>query len=159
MRTREKRKALRLPAQMRSDIGWSDVHINDVSGRGMMLTRIDAPPPPPGSYLEVRRGTVAVVARIVWRHGRKFGVRAQDSIDMHDLIAAKPLPDAETTGANNTRRRPAPVETAARSRHFARLFQYAVLLVAIGAGTVALAGSVTRALAPLRTIEASLIGG
>ena len=141
-------------------MGRRDIRILDVSERGMMLSQDDKEPPPPGSYLEVRRGTIAIIARIVWRRGRRFGVTSQDVINPQRLIATSPLPDIDAGAAARRKgRRPAPVETAARSRHFARLFQYAVLLVAIGAGTVALAGSVTRALAPLRTIEASLIGG
>ena len=160
MRTREKRNAVRLSAQMRSDVGRSAIQIHDVSERGMMLSQSDAVPPPPGSYLEVRRGAVAIVARIVWRSGRKFGVTLQDVIDPKGLIATSPLPTLapETVGDKQARHRAAASDTAERSRFRGRLFQYAFLLTAIGAGTVALAGSVTKALAPLRTITASLIG-
>ena len=156
MRTREKRTAVRLSARMRAGDGWSDVQIHNASPRGLLLSAAAAPGP--GGYIEVRRDTVVIVARVVWRSGDKVGVRTQDRIDLKALIAPRrtspPVAGPERVERRQATRRDAPD----RSRHLARMLQFGGLLAGIGVAAAAIFGAVSGALAPLRAIETSLVG-
>ena len=155
MEAREKRTAVRLSARMRSDEGWSDVQIRNVSPRGMLLHANAAPGA--GGYVEVR--PVAIVARIVWSDGATFGVRAQDRIDLKALIEASRARAAGANGEQPVERRAAPRAEVERSRRAGHLMQYAAIVTAAFTGAAAALGAVRAALAPLRLVEASLVGG
>lgn len=155
MKQREKRTPVRLSARMRSDSGWSDVHIRNVSSRGMMLSAGEAPML--GSYLEVRRNTTVIVGKIVWRSGDDFGVRTQDRIDLKTLLSPAGTPPGAAPGDGVDRRRAARQPSPDRSRQWGRMLQYLFLLAAVGTGTIALVGAVDSALAPLRVVQAHLL--
>ena len=50
---------------------WGDVCILNLSKRGMLVQAPEAPER--GTYLEVRRGSKEIVARVVWSAGNRFG--------------------------------------------------------------------------------------
>jgi len=69
---------------MRLTAGWHDACILNLSSRGMMVQ--SEMPPQPGSYLEIRRGSQVIVARVVWMQARRFGVRTQDPLNCAALL-------------------------------------------------------------------------
>jgi hypothetical protein len=130
---REPRVAVNLICRMRHGDGWHDVRIRNISSRG--LAAMSATPPAIGQYAELRRGSAVIVARVVWRHGHSFGMRAQDKIDASSLIdQARPAKDSKFE-LIDTERRKSPradrlADTAERSRLAGSMLQYAVLGVA-----------------------------
>ena len=60
-RTREQRRTVALTARLRSDDGWYDVTIGNVSSRGMMLRGRALPAK--GEFIEIRQRSVVVIGR------------------------------------------------------------------------------------------------
>lgn len=86
MQARESRREVVIPAQMRSKGGWCDVTIRNISPHGMMLL---APfPPKPGTYVEVRKASLALVGRVVWVKGKSLGVRLIERLNFNALLRA-----------------------------------------------------------------------
>ena len=86
MQPRESRREVVIPAQMRSKRGWSDVTIRNISPHGMMLL---APfPPRPGSYVEVRRASLAMIGRVVWVKGKTLGIQLIERLNFNALLRA-----------------------------------------------------------------------
>lgn len=162
MKNRETRKSVVVKARMRVGNEWSDVSIRNVSSRGMMLCSEVVPPP--GAYLEIRKAMMVVVARAVWARDGFFGVRTQDSIDFGELMdnaAARPVdrPPGSDRRAADRRAAHRPEESAERSRRYARIFQFCVLVLAIGTVAALLASEVWALLAvPLDTVRFALGG-
>lgn len=129
---REERRKTILRARLRSDHGWSDVTIGNVSSRGLMLHC--ATSLPRNSFIEVRHRSVCVVGRIVWSQGVKCGVRTQDAVDISALLsqacAEMPRAQEERRGAPRKKAIAPPAETAVASRRFARAFDWAIMVVA-----------------------------
>ena len=84
---REHRKRVRISAQMRVDDQRMDVVICNVSSRGLLLSAEYTPKR--GSYIEVSRGGVVTVGRVVWTNNGRFGVRTSDKLDVA-AMAHKP---------------------------------------------------------------------
>jgi hypothetical protein len=115
---------------MRVGSAWNDVSIVDISSRGLALHTAD--PPPRGSYLEVRRGRHVIVARVVWAEQQRLGVLSQDPLAVDAIISepdsAKARAAADSVEPVERRRSTRTPERAhERSRHRARLMQFAVL--------------------------------
>jgi hypothetical protein len=71
---------------MRSKRGWSDVTIRNISPHGMMLL---APfPPKPGTYVEVRKASLALVGRVVWVQGKALGIQLIERLNFNALLRA-----------------------------------------------------------------------
>jgi len=86
MQPRESRREVVIPAQMRSKGGWSDVTIRNISPFGMMLL---APfPPKPGTYVEVRKASLALVGRVVWVKGKTLGIQLIERLNFNALLRA-----------------------------------------------------------------------
>ena len=160
MRQREARHTVRLRARMRTLAGWSDVGIRNVSRHGMLLRA--SPAPQPGSYIEVRRDRLVMVARAIWRDGDLFGVRTQDPIDLEALQneppAVPPIPGAVVVERRRERRDPDTV--AARASAFGHRLQFAALALTMAAAAIVGASMLTTAFAaPLATVRGALRGG
>lgn len=130
-----------MPCRMNVNGTWSDGCIHDLSDKGLLVS--SANPPAIGTYVDIRRGTLVIIGRVVWTGGRRFGVRTQDAVSIAALLSepvqAKRPPPADRRGPND-RRGPAREEadrtivaSAARSRHRASAFQF-VCLAIIGLG-------------------------
>jgi hypothetical protein len=121
-------------ARMRATDEWRDITICNVSSRGLMAKC--APPPAKGTYIEIGRGGVCVIGRVMWAQGARFGVRAQDRIDIPGLIAdtapARPGQDRRTQPRDRpaTLRKADIAAKADTSRHFARTLDWAAIAVA-----------------------------
>jgi len=119
-----------IQARMRDGALWSDALILNMSSRGL-LVRSDQSPNR-GSYLEIRRGTYLIVARVVWSTAGRFGVQTQDMVPAERLIndpdaAAAP---ASSIKAGQQERRAASRSIETRhdaSRQKARAFEFAAI--------------------------------
>ncbi len=164
-RQREERVKVLIPSRMRTGSVWSDVVIHNVSSRGLM-GGCDQPPPP-GTYVEIRRGTIVIIGRAVWTKGRFFGLRAQDRLSVKALVDEPRLasrPQRANDDSGSERRSDGRLEAEAhlarrveRSRALASAFQYgiaaAVILTVAGIG----ASTVYDALSsPAKAIEQSM---
>ena len=108
MKAREERRPVLIRARMRMGASWGDVRILNISSRGLMLHC--AKTPAKGSYLELRRGRHAIVARVVWCSDQYFGVQTQDRLIVDSIIRE---PDySAATGASGP-----PVERRSPDRH------------------------------------------
>jgi hypothetical protein len=92
-----------IPARMRDDASWSDVCIRNVSSHGMMLQM--SKPPVTGSYVELRRADVIVVARVMWTEGGRCGLRTQAKVDVSALAAGRASGDTNSAGEPSFDRR------------------------------------------------------
>lgn len=164
MKPREPRLPVNVAARMHTGTDWVDVTILNMSARGLMMrASCDVGR---GSYVEVRRGTLTIVARVVWSRGGYFGLRSQDRIPIEDVVNEPRLlkrPGAAPTTQPAERRgeaRRALDARVKRSQNFARVFQF----VAIGgAGAVAvaiLAGTIGQLLMGMSaTVQRAMGGG
>ena len=142
LRPREARRKVRIPVRMRAGSGWADTCMLDVSSRGLSLQGDVAPPQ--GSYIEVRRGSHVIVARVVWTADRRFGACTQDPIAVEALVGGKEAPGVRTIKAAApaaAERRAAPraltsAELHNKSRMAGRSLEFAFLLVAIASSAV-----------------------
>ena len=167
MRQREQRRKVLIRARMRSDSGWSDVVVHDISRRGIGISASE--PVKPGAYVEIRRASHRIVARIIWSSDRRVGARSQDPIDIDGLIAAaaeagrspdgtgarsknppSAMPERRTTERRLTKR-------AERSRDLSSRLQFVALAALFGIAAVLIASNVNRLLAaPFERIRTSL---
>ncbi len=166
LKPREERKPVFVRARLRTDRGWSDVTIGNVSSRGLMLQCTS--PLRRNDFIEVRYQHVCVIGRIVWVGGTRCGVRTQDKVDVAGLLSRgsakrrKPGEDrrAVVRKVERPHRARAPADTAESSRRMARLFDWAVVAIGGGAAAAFVAGIVYSALsAPLARIGVALAGG
>lgn len=153
MKVREPRRKVMLIARVRVGVRWNDVCILDISTRGLLIQA--AEPPARGAYLDVRRGHQAIVGRVVWVQGQRFGVRTQDALPVEELIspndaASVTLKRSVVEGAA-LERRASPRATAARheaSRMLSRSIEYTVFAIFGGAIGVSGFAAVGQALGP-----------
>lgn len=144
LRFRETRRPVNLAAQMRTERGWSDIIIRNVSSGGFMA---QCPVPPRrGHYVEVWRGEICMIGYVVWSSGSRFGARSQAKIDIPALIArcATALPGTERRGrARSPRATPPSLQAqASRSRHLGRSLEFVALGATAAAAALFLAGAV-----------------
>jgi hypothetical protein len=64
-RARAPRVSVEIKARLKSDRGWRDSLICNVSARGMLIRL--TPPLPIGSYVEICRGSFTIVGRVLDR--------------------------------------------------------------------------------------------
>lgn len=130
---REDRKPLNVPARMRLGEGWHDIVICNVSSRGLMARTRTAPPR--GSFIEIRHGSLCIVGQVRWSAGARFGIRAQERIDIMGLLVGRKTAAADPVSAERRiRARPVPVSANSRaesSRRFARLFDWGMVVLAV----------------------------
>lgn len=159
MKPREDRQKVMIKARMRDGASWHDVCILNVSLHGLGIQAAEAPER--GTYVEIRRGSQAIIARVVWSKGHRAGVRTQDAVFIRALInenqaVARPR---VTQGALVERRR---ASRPAQQRHdqsrlISRAMEFTCLALFVGALAVTAFGAVEQALAqPLSQISAAL---
>lgn len=159
MRKREPRRAVLLPARMRTGSGWVDVSIRNISTRGLLVRSGHAVRR--GTYVEIRRDAHIIVGRAVWSSGDHFGVLAQDRMDVDAIVARPALADYRPPQDRRHRPRDQPSgrRMADRSRHVARQLQFAGLGAAALGGAALMAGTAFDLLQrPLAVIGLALAG-
>lgn len=149
-----------IAARMRSGASWSDACILNLSSRGML---VKAPVPPSrGSYLEIRRGSHVIVARVVWANADRFGVLTQDPVPAEGLIHHPDgtKPGAQVGEAAFVERRAATRPQAGKfeaSRWRARAWEFGAISLLGAVGAIAALGAVSELLArPLAVVETAL---
>lgn len=126
-----------------------------------------ADPPPRGTFVEVRRGTVCVVGQVRWAYGGRIGIRAQERIDIAGLLGDAPA--AKDLGANERRLGPRDHDRGKsteprgaaeeRSRRWARRFDWIVVATVGIVSAAVLVAQVHSALsAPFAQVRAALAG-
>lgn len=89
--------------RVRTDAGWIDATVRNISSRGMML---HSPQPlQRNQFVEVTRGRSRVVGRIAWADDAMCGLHSQDRVDMAGLLSDScPSPLSDRAGAMAERR-------------------------------------------------------
>ena len=160
MKPREERQKVMIKARMRSGVAWHDVCILNLSIHGVGIQA--AEPPERGTYVEIRRGSQMIVARVAWSKGHRAGLRSQDPIFIgaivNDIAATSTVP--RMMGGQPIERRVQPRATQQRhdhSRLMGRSMEFACFAIAAGAVAMTAFGTVEEALArPLSQIGAAL---
>jgi hypothetical protein len=152
---------------MRTNAGWSDMAIRDVSPHGLGLRSSKAPAR--GDYVEICRLQHRMVARVVWSDGECFGVVLSDAISVDELLSRKPSPRRSLEDRRMERRRPgalrqvkdagfAIVRTAENSNHAARIMNFVPIVVAACLGAAVAANAASTALSQaMDSVSAGLI--
>ena len=168
LRPREERITVLIPSRMRLAANWVDVVIHNVSSRGLMAGCDD--PPAVGSYIEIRRGTIAIVGRVQWSKGRFFGIRSQDRLSVKALIDEPRLAHrpprregnelAERRVDRGLAHEAQMARRVERSRSFASAFQFVMILLAGAAMAGVAAHSIYGILSkPAAQLQAALGNG
>jgi hypothetical protein len=149
-----------IKARMRSGASWHDVCILNLSLHG---AGIQAPNPPArGSYVETRRGSHVLIARVAWSKGHRAGLRSQDPIFIQSRIAepsAAAPPKAPNLAVERRRAPPTVRQRHDHSRLLGRTMEFVCFVIAAGAVALGAFGTVEQALArPLSQISAALGG-
>ena len=157
MKPREPRQKVLVRARMKSGAGWHDTCILNVSSRGLLMQAAD--PPVTGSYLEIRRGALVIVARVMWTKSHRFGVKSQDELPI-DAIVRDVVAPVVGEGVRVGERRQASqplLSTATRSRHQGRAIEYG-FAVALAVAAAGFAASEVYSLlsAPVEAVTAAL---
>jgi hypothetical protein len=156
LKPRENREKVMVRARMRVDASWQDVCILNVSLHGLGIQA--ARPPGRGSYVEIRRGSHLIVARIAWSKGHRAGLRSQDPIFIQPLLREQATPSASPQSTVERRRLPRTLaQTHESSRQSGRALVFACFgLIAVALG-LSVFGTVEAALAkPLEQISLAL---
>ena len=163
MRPREPRTSVRISVRLASDDGWGDAEVRNVSSGGLMA--VSSLPPRRGSYVELRRESYSIVGRVVWSSGTSFGVQAQQSVSLPDLVRPRARRRTEDKERRAEAREPvrhagsrkSPQEIADASARQARAFEFAILLATALAFAFLLADQAAGMLsAPLDEVERTL---
>ena len=144
---------------MRTNWGWSDACILNVSSRGLLINAGAAAALADDS-IEVWHGEHVIVATIVWRRGTRAGLRADGRVPVDDILVISQAPSLQLTAAQwpaiERRKRPRSHDD---SRVCGRLIEFAgiaAIAVSLAAGTFMM---VEQAFAkPLDYVEAALNG-
>jgi len=84
-RPRELRRRVILPALVRSDGGWGNASILNISSRGFLIQ--SARPTPKGSKVELRHGGHVITARVVWRDGARAGLATESCVPVEEIMS------------------------------------------------------------------------
>ena len=144
-----------LPARLRSQSGWSDACILNISSRGLLIYSNAAAQP--GSFVEVRRGGQLVIARVVWRKNQRIGLCSPDPVHVEDIIAADSAAAAVPVAAGAAIERRRIPRDPDRSRSRGRAVEFVALVLVGGALAFAAMVSVEESLArPLASVGSAL---
>lgn len=140
-RLRENRKTVRIGVRVRTDAGWIDATVRNVSSRGLMLQSVE--PLSRNQFVEISRGRTRIVGRVVWSDDANFGLQAQDAVDIAGLLAAPGAAGPGSVGERRLAQRPtAPVRSyvaldrATSSRLMGRAMEAAVVVLAFASVSI-----------------------
>lgn len=155
-RPRELRRRVLVPARVRTVAGWADACILNVSSRGLLIH--SKGPAQTGSVIELRHGPYAIVARVAWRDGSRFGLSAEDRVPVDEILTLSQSPSLQLTAGHppgaERRRQPRSHED---SRLAGRAFEFAslaVIAVSLSAGVLLMV--LDAFAAPLAAVQAAL---
>ena len=120
---------------MRTDSGWSDACILNISSRGLLIHA--RRPAARGTTIELRHGDHAIVARVVWSNGPHVGLQAKERLPVEQILSLSQAPALQLTAVKERlverRKRPRRHDD---NRVRGRLFEFAAVaaLAAVVAG-------------------------
>jgi hypothetical protein len=155
-RPREWRRRVILPALLRSDGGWGNVSILNISSRGFLIHA--SRPTPKGSKVELRHGGFIIQARVIWRKGARAGLATESCVPIEEILSLGNGPALQLTAVERT---PTDRRAAARrhdeSRLRGRLFEFvAIASVSACIGGCAFALVQVTLAQPLERVESAL---
>lgn len=161
-RTRETRKTVRIGVRVRTEAGWRDAILRNVSSRGMMLQT--DPPLHRNQCVEIARGRARVIGRVVWSDDASSGLMAQDAVDIAGLLAAPGTNPAPAPAERRSASRPAAsfrpdvaLDRAIGSRLTGRAMErVGVLLAFASVSILAVTSALEAAEQPLESIRTAL---
>ena len=154
MKQREPRHNVVVPARIRAADGWADATILNLSNRGVMFRSTVRQER--GNYLELRRGSYVIIARVMWSDGARHGARAQGIIPVADIILDKAA-DRSVRRQTERRARPRPAGRADASRTRGRRIEFVVTGIGVACAALVAADLTFGALrAPLAQVEVAL---
>jgi hypothetical protein len=125
-RPRELRRRVILPALVRSDGGWGNASILNISSRGFLIQA--SRPTPKGSKVELRHGGYVIQARVVWRNGARAGLATESCVPVEEILSLGQAPGLQLTAGE---RSPIDRRVSARrqvdSRIRGRLIEFAAI--------------------------------
>lgn len=160
LKPREPRLNVMIKARVRAGASWNDALILNMSSKGLLVRSNDRVNR--GSYLEIRRGSHVIVARVIWLASDRFGVQTQDPVPAAALIRD---PDGVAAGNKPAGpairdRRSAPRRVELRhekSRQRGRTMEFTAVALACGAIALLIGNSVAEvASRPLSAVQAAL---
>jgi hypothetical protein len=157
VKLREERQKVMIKARMLSGTSWDDVCVLNLSAHGVGIQA--AEPPPRGTYVEIRRGSHVIVARVAWSKGHRAGLRSQDRIFIKAIVNDTATAPPRNAGQPLERRRvPRTAQQPhEQSRSLGRAMEFVCFAVIAGAVALTAFGAVEQALArPLSQISAAL---
>lgn len=152
---REDRRRTVLPARIRSGTAWGDACILNVSSRGLLIYAKCATQP--GAFVELRRGELVIVARVIWRSNQRMGLFSTDRLRVEEIISSESAASAAAAAADGRVERRKRQRDPERSRERTRAMEF-VSLGLIGLGLAgAVAAYATQTLSrPLAKVTATL---
>ena len=160
MKQREPRRRVLIPARMKSATEWRDACIVNLSSRGALVRSSDSPTR--GDYLELRRGSHIIVARVMWSEDGECGVKAQDWIAVEALVANHdPVVEPVTDDGRRVDRRAVQRRTnddgAEASRWLGQACEYGVVALLGAAAAVFASQTVSQVLSqPMAEVEQAM---
>lgn len=155
---REPRRRIFVKTRMAADGPYRPATVLNMSSHGMLVCA--TPAPPRGTYVEFVFGETAVIARVMWRQGTRFGVRTRERIDAA-MLAGKPSEVVQLRSGNasmEVRMRRA-VQLGADSRLWARVAQFAVIAGVTMVAIVALGAKTFEILSEMASAVGGALGG
>ena len=161
LRPREPRIKTFIPARMRLGARWTDVFILNLSSRGCQIRSSE--PVDRGTYVELRRGDQAIVARVVWQSGSRAGLRTQDRVPVEAIVTSAAGKSDRPEGPPAIERRERPrgriAQAHERSRLRGRAWEFAGVAVVGATLSIAVVSLVAEVLAqPLAKVGVALSG-
>ena len=97
-RSRELRRRVVIRARMRSGAQWGDACILNVSSRGLLIQT--SRKVPEGTMVELQRGDHLIMARVVWSEAGRSGLRAEERLQVEEILSVSQGRALELIAAN-----------------------------------------------------------
>jgi len=154
---REERVKTLLPARVRSETGWSDACILNISSRGLLLYSTCGASP--GAFVELRRGNHLVVARVVWRKNGRMGLWSPEKVNIQGIISDQVAAAAGRSSGSAAERRRIP-RTEQQNRERAKAMEFLATVLIASSLAVCAVFYVHEVMAkPLSAVRAALGSG
>jgi hypothetical protein len=134
--------------------------IHGVSDKGLLISSIN--PPAIGAYVDIRRGTLVIIGRVVSSGGSRFRVRTQDPVSVAALVNEPVLKSrpAASDRRTLTREESGRIQQAERNRQRSSAFQFVCFtIVALGIAYFAASCCYQALAGPLEAVADVLSGG
>ena len=140
---------------MRSQSGWSDACILNISTGGLLV--YSAGEAKPGTHVEIRRGGSLIIANVVWRRNRRIGLCSHHPVPIREVLEDEKVAEVVTPNSPVLVERRRQPRTPDNSRLKARALEFAAI-AAIGitlsaAAALCVAAALSK---PIAAAEAAL---